>query len=128
MWPITRAGGPGGASPARPPSPGSRCARPAPPALRPRRRPPVSPPSAAPPSMAALVAASPDSHSGVSDVPLWDSIAAAREYQVTGNPLALRKAESDFGSVAGNAQLYGSGACPGIFYQHVNGGSTQLKT
>jgi hypothetical protein len=80
------------------------------------------------PIMNALVATSPDSHSGVSDVPLWDSIAAAREYQVTGNPLALRKAESDFGSVAGNARLYGSGACPGIFYQHVNGGSTQLKT
>ena len=48
------------------------------------------------PIMNALTATSPDSHSGVSDVPLWDSIAAAREYQVTGNPLALRKAESRF--------------------------------
>lgn len=80
------------------------------------------------PIMNALTATSPGSHSGVSDVPLWDSIAAAREYQVTRNPQALRKAESYFGSVADNVQLYGAGACPGIFYQHTHGGSTQLKT
>ena len=46
------------------------------------------------PIMNALTATSPTSHSGLSDVPLWDSIAAAREYQVTGNLAALRKAEA----------------------------------
>jgi hypothetical protein len=79
------------------------------------------------PIMNALTGTSPSAHSGVSDVPLWDSIAAAREYQVTGNPAALRKAEAAFGSVAGSRQ-YALGACPAILYQHANGGSTQLKT
>jgi hypothetical protein len=79
------------------------------------------------PIMNALTATAPGTHSGVSDVPLWDSIAAVREYQVTHNPEALRKAESDFGSVAGSRQ-YALGACPEILYQHTDGGSTQLKT
>jgi hypothetical protein len=79
------------------------------------------------PMMNALTGTSPSTHSGVSDVPLWDSIAAAREYQVTGNPEALRKAEASFASVAGSRQ-YALGACPGILYQHANGGSTRLKT
>jgi hypothetical protein len=77
--------------------------------------------------MNALTATAPRSHSGVSDVPLWDSIAAAREYQITHNPEALRHAEAYFGSVAGSQQ-YALGACPGILYQRSNGGSTQLKT
>ena len=79
------------------------------------------------PIMNALTATSPSTHSGVSDVPLWDSIAAAREYQITHSPEALRKAEAFFGSVAGSRQ-YALGACPGILYQHSGGGSTQLKT
>jgi phage protein U len=77
--------------------------------------------------MNALTATSPRTHSGVSDVPLWDSIAAAREYQITRNPEALQHAESYFGSVAGSQQ-YAVGACSGILYQHSYGGSTQLKT
>jgi len=79
------------------------------------------------PMMNALTATAPSSHSGVSDVPLWDSIAAAREYQVTRNPAALRHAEAYFGSVAGSQQ-FAVGACSGILYQHSYGGSTQLKT
>jgi phage protein U len=82
---------------------------------------------AVPPMMNALTATAPSSHSGVSDVPLWDSIAAAREYQITHNPEALRHAEAYFGSVA-DSQQYAIGACPGILYQRSNGGSTQLKT
>jgi hypothetical protein len=83
---------------------------------------------AVPAIMNALTASSPNGHSGVSDVPLWDSIAAAREYQVTGNPTALRKAEGDFGYVAGHLGLFALGACPGILYQRAGGGSTQDKT
>jgi phage protein U len=79
------------------------------------------------PIMNALTATSPSSHSGVSDVPLWDSIAAAREYQITRNPAALRHAETYFGSVA-DSQQYAIGACSGILYQHSYGGTTQLKT
>lgn len=79
------------------------------------------------PIMNALTATAPSAHSGVSDVPLWDSIAGAREYQITHNPEALRHAESYFGSVAGSQQ-YAAGACSGILYQHSFGGTTQLKT
>jgi Glycosyl hydrolase family 76 len=79
--------------------------------------------------MNALTATAPSTHSGGSDVPLWDSIAAAREYQVTGNPAALRLAVSDFGYVAGNAsRFFALGACPGILYQHRHGGGNKLKT
>jgi hypothetical protein len=84
---------------------------------------------AVPGTMNALTATSPSEHSGLSDVPLWDSIAASREYQITRNPEALRKAVSYFGYVAGNApRLFALGACPGILYQHTGGGSTRLKT
>ncbi len=79
------------------------------------------------PMMNALTATSPSTHSGVSDVPVWDSIAAAREYQITRNPAALRKAETSFGYVAGSQQ-YAVGACSGILYQRSYGGSTQVKT
>src|SRR5262249_45885574 len=79
------------------------------------------------PIMNALTAIAPRSHSGVSDVPLWDSIAAAREYQITHNPEALRHAEAYFGYVADSRQ-FAVGACSGISYQRSNGGSTQLKT
>jgi len=79
------------------------------------------------PIMNALTATAPRSHSGVSDVPLWDSIAAAHEYQITHNPEALRHAEAYFGYVAGSRQ-FALGACPGILYQRSDGGGTQLKT
>jgi phage protein U len=79
------------------------------------------------PMMNALTATAPSSHSGVSDVPLWDSIAAAREYQITRNPEALRRAEAYFGYVA-DSQQFATGACSGILYQRSYGGSTQLKT
>jgi hypothetical protein len=79
------------------------------------------------PIMNALTATSPRTHSGVSDVPLWDSIAAAREYQITRNPSALRNAEAYFGSVA-DSQQFAVGACSGILYQRSYGGSTQVKT
>jgi hypothetical protein len=79
------------------------------------------------PMINALTATSPTAHSGVSDVPLWDSIAAAREYQITGNREALSKAESYFGSVA-DSQQFAAGACSGILYQHSYGGTTQVKT
>jgi hypothetical protein len=79
------------------------------------------------PMMNALTATAPSAHSGVSDVPLWDSIAAAREYQITRNPQALRHAEAYFSGVAGSRQ-YAVGACSGILYQRSYGGSTQLKT
>lgn len=79
------------------------------------------------PMMNALTATAPRSHSGVSDVPLWDSIAAAHEYQITRNPEALRHAEAYFGYVA-DSQQFAVGACSGILYQRSYGGSTQLKT
>ena len=79
------------------------------------------------PIMNALTATAPRTHSGVSDVPLWDSIAAAREYQITRNPQALRNAEAYFGSVA-DSQQFALGACSGILYQHSFGGSTRVKT
>jgi Glycosyl hydrolase family 76 len=64
-----------------------------------------------------------------SDAPLWDSVADIREYQVTGNPAALRKAEAAFGFVAsGKAAAFALGACPAIDYQQQNGGPNKLKT
>jgi Glycosyl hydrolase family 76 len=64
-----------------------------------------------------------------SDAPLWDSVADIREYQVTGSPAALRKAEAAFGFVAsGKAAAFARGACPSIDYQQQNGGSNKLKT
>jgi hypothetical protein len=82
-----------------------------------------------PPIMNALTATAPKFHHDASDVPLWDSIAAAREYQVTGNPAALQLAQGDFAYVANNApQLFALGACPSIFYQSAGGGTDKLKT
>jgi hypothetical protein len=79
--------------------------------------------------MNALTATAPAGHYGWSDVPLWDSIAAAREYQVTHNPAALAKAKADFGFVATVARArFALGACPSIFYQQPHGGANKLKT
>jgi hypothetical protein len=82
------------------------------------------------PIMNALTATAPASHAGGwSDVPMWDSIAAAREYQVTGNKAALGKAILAFRYVADTARrLFARGACPGVFYQQPNGGYNNLKT
>lgn len=82
------------------------------------------------PVMNALTATAPASHAGGwSDVPLWDSIAAAREYQVTGNVAALGKAVLAFRYVAGTGRrLFARGACPSVLYQQPGGGGNKLKT
>lgn len=82
------------------------------------------------PIMNALTATAPASHAGGwSDVPMWDSIAAAREYQVTGNRTALAKAIDAFGYVADTGRrLFALGACPSVFYQQPDGGYNRLKT
>jgi hypothetical protein len=82
------------------------------------------------PVMNALTATAPASHAGGwSDVPMWDSIAAAREYQVTGNYAALGKAVLAFRYVAGTGRrLFALGACPGVLYQQPGGGYNRLKT
>jgi hypothetical protein len=59
---------------------------------------------------------------------MWDSIAAAREYQVTGNPAALGKAIRAFRYVADGRRLFALGACPGVLYQQPGGGYNRLKT
>ena len=64
-----------------------------------------------------------------SDVPAWDAIADVREYQVTGNPNAMAKAEAAFRFVATDkAASFQAGACPGIQYQLPGGQPTMLKT
>jgi hypothetical protein len=82
------------------------------------------------PIMNALTATAPGSHAGGwSDVPMWDSIAAAREYQVTGNAAALRTAVHAFRYVADTGRkLFARGACPIVFYQQPGGGYNKLKT
>jgi hypothetical protein len=62
-----------------------------------------------------------------SDVPEWDAIALADEYEVTHDPAALSKAEAAFEFVAGTS-VYGRGACPAIPYQQPGGGTDHLKT
>jgi hypothetical protein len=84
------------------------------------------------PILRALVRTAPDDGAqthGLSDVPLWDSIAAAREYQVTHLARALRLSKSDFAFVASKFQArFGTGACPSIDYQHEGPGGDNLKT
>jgi hypothetical protein len=62
-----------------------------------------------------------------SDVPMWDSVAAAREYQATGAVAALSRAKAAFAFVDG-ATEFALGACPSISYQQPQGGGNQLKT
>ncbi len=64
---------------------------------------------------------------GWSDVPMWDSIAASRDYAVTGDSLALSKAKAAFHFIDGATTFNSSGACRSINYQRP-GGSTGLKT
>ena len=66
-----------------------------------------------------------------SDVPLWDSIALGREYEVTGlnNSNILAKEQAAFNVVDGaGPSVYLFGACPSIHYQRPGGGVNQLKT
>jgi hypothetical protein len=62
-----------------------------------------------------------------SDVPQWDAIALADEYEATGDPNALAKAEAAFAFVE-QSGAYALGACPRIRYQQPGGGNNQLKT
>jgi hypothetical protein len=62
-----------------------------------------------------------------SDVPEWDAIASAREYQATGEALALSRSEAAYASVE-RSTAYGGGACPDIRYQRPAAGGGGLKT
>ena len=66
---------------------------------------------------------------GSSDTVMWDAIADAREYQVTGKATALAKARQAFAWVDSvMARGFASGACPGIDYQWPYGRGGGLKT
>ena len=52
----------------------------------------------------------------ISDVVMWDSVAAAREYQVTGTASALTRSEDAFNYVDAS-NVFGQGSCPTIDYQ-----------
>ena len=81
------------------------------------------------PIMDALTATAPATHNGWSDAPVWDAIAAVREYQVTANPAALAKAKAAFAYVAVTGRSrFALGACPSIYYQQPSGGTNKLKT
>lgn len=62
-----------------------------------------------------------------SDVPMWDSIAASREFEVTANATALLKARRAFASVDAS-DAFALGACPQIDFQRPRGGKSHLKT
>jgi hypothetical protein len=62
-----------------------------------------------------------------SDVPMWDSVAAGRAYEITRDPLALTAARAAFALVDGS-NAFALGACPTIDYQIPGGGSKRLKT
>ena len=66
---------------------------------------------------------------GWSDVPEWDAVADIREYQTTGNVVALSKAEAAFNLVDSvDKASFAAGSCPSIDYQKPGGGTNQLKT
>ena len=66
---------------------------------------------------------------GSSDTVMWDSIASAREYQVTGSDVALAKAEQAFRWVDSvMARGFAAGACPDVDYQWPYGRGGGLKT
>jgi len=86
------------------------------------------------PLLAALNAAGPSPGScqlpgctGWSDVPEWDAVAAAREYEATGDASALARAKAGFDYVDGS-NAFALGACPTIDYQLPSGGQNLLKT
>jgi hypothetical protein len=78
------------------------------------------------PTYPAPCASAPDCSSW-SDVPEWDAIALADEYEATGDPTALKKAEAAFAFVE-QSSVYALGACPRIRYQQPGGGANRLKT
>lgn len=66
---------------------------------------------------------------GTSDVAMWDAVTMAREYQVTGDSIALAKAEAAFTWVDSvKSADYAQGACPSIDYELPGGGPADLKT
>ncbi|HXP20358.1 MAG TPA: hypothetical protein VN840_12005 [Streptosporangiaceae bacterium] len=66
---------------------------------------------------------------GTSDVAMWDAVAMVREYQVTGDPIALAKAEAAFRWVDSvKSAVYARGACPAIDYELPYGRPGDLKT
>jgi hypothetical protein len=87
------------------------------------------------PVLAALAAAAPSypapcegaKCTALSDIPEWDTIALAREYEATHDPADLAKAEAAFQFVQGST-VFSLGACPDIRYQQPYGGSNHLKT
>ena len=86
------------------------------------------------PLMSALAASAPSYRScrlpacGTwSDIPLWDSIALAREFEITRDSDALMKARRAFAYVD-DSNAFARGACPAIDYQRPSGGHTALKT
>ena len=62
-----------------------------------------------------------------SDVPEWDAVALADEYQNTGDPATLAKAQAAYAFVQ-DAAVFALGACPAIPYQKPGGGQNHLKT
>jgi hypothetical protein len=63
-----------------------------------------------------------------SDVPMWDSVAASREYAaLPADRLALDKATAAFWAIEGSP-VYDRGACPAIRYQRPSGRGDRLKT
>lgn len=66
---------------------------------------------------------------GTSDVAMWDAVAMAREYQVTGDAVALRRARAAFAWVDQvKAADYASGACPAVDYEMPGGQMHGIKT
>ncbi|HZU82683.1 MAG TPA: hypothetical protein VE987_07195, partial [Polyangiaceae bacterium] len=62
-----------------------------------------------------------------SDMPEWDAIADEREFEVTGDPVALDRAKRAYASVR-DSDAYSRGACPTVRYQQPLGGGGGLKT
>ncbi len=62
-----------------------------------------------------------------SDVPVWDSVAALREYGATGDPRDLAAAELAF-DIVDRSPVYARGACRQIDYQQPFGRPMPLKT
>jgi hypothetical protein len=62
-----------------------------------------------------------------SDMPEWDAVANAREFEVTGERRARELAETAYRHVA-NSNAYRGGACPEIRFQRPGGGGGGLKT
>jgi hypothetical protein len=62
-----------------------------------------------------------------SDVPLWDAVADALEYEFGADAGSLEKAKAAFALVDAS-DAFALGACPSIDYQQPGGGANRLKT